>query len=104
MCSTCRSRGRGIVKLRQHHEHRQHSCVDTAIPSKEPLPQATGDDRLTFPMIWDEIAGCIEKAHERISLKEAARMLFSTTQKQMTQYRRECGWQLGANNYIVRGR
>ena len=85
------------------HEHRQRSCEDTVIPSKEPLPQAR-DDRLTFPMIWDEIAGCIEKAYERISLQEAARMLFFTTQKQMTQYQRERGWQLGANNYIVRGR
>uniref|UniRef100_A0A8C4Q7K4 26S proteasome non-ATPase regulatory subunit 8 n=1 Tax=Eptatretus burgeri TaxID=7764 RepID=A0A8C4Q7K4_EPTBU len=39
--------------------------------------------------IRDEIAGCIEKAYERISLKEAARMLFFTTQKQMTEYRQK---------------
>ena len=29
---------------------------------------AARDDRLEIPMIWDEIAGCIEKANERISL------------------------------------
>lgn len=34
----------------------------------------------------DEIAGCMERAYERLAFTEAARMLFFETQKQMKAY------------------
>ena len=37
----------------------------------------------------DEIAGCIEKAYERIAFSEAARMLFFDTEKPMKKYSEE---------------
>ncbi|CAM9840534.1 26S proteasome non-ATPase regulatory subunit 8 [Lampetra fluviatilis] len=53
--------------------------------------------------IRDEIAGCIEKAYERISFKEAARVLFFNAQKQMTEYSTKRGWKLGADSYVLFG-
>ena len=37
----------------------------------------------------DEIAGCIEKAYEKIAFSETARMLFFESQKPMKQYAAE---------------
>lgn len=47
----------------------------------------------------DEIAGCIEKAYEKILFTEATRILFFTTPKKMTDYAKKRGWVLGLNNY-----
>ena len=49
-------------------------------------------------MIWNEIAGCIEKAYEQISLKEAAQV-FLTTQKQMTLY-----WANASTGHLLNSR
>ncbi|XP_053908872.1 26S proteasome non-ATPase regulatory subunit 8 [Cuculus canorus] len=49
--------------------------------------------------IRDEIAGCIEKAYEKILFSEAARVLFFPTAKKMTEYAKKRGWVLDANNY-----
>ncbi|KFQ34015.1 26S proteasome non-ATPase regulatory subunit 8, partial [Merops nubicus] len=43
----------------------------------------------------DEIAGCIEKAYEKILFQEATRILFFSSSKKMTDYAR---WVLGTNN------
>uniref|UniRef100_A0A8C2PLL8 26S proteasome non-ATPase regulatory subunit 8 n=1 Tax=Capra hircus TaxID=9925 RepID=A0A8C2PLL8_CAPHI len=47
----------------------------------------------------DEIAGCIEKAYEKILFTEATRILFFNTPKKMTDYAKKRGWVLGLNNY-----
>ncbi|KAK2500248.1 hypothetical protein MC885_017251 [Smutsia gigantea] len=47
----------------------------------------------------DEIAGCIEKAYEKILFAEATRILFFNTPKKMTDYAKKRGWVLGLNNY-----
>lgn len=47
----------------------------------------------------DEIAGCIEKAYEKILFTEATRILFFNTPKKMTGYTKKRGWVLGLNNY-----
>ncbi|XP_059171363.1 26S proteasome non-ATPase regulatory subunit 8-like [Physella acuta] len=44
--------------------------------------------------IRDEIAGCIEKAYNRIGLNEAARMLFFEAQKPMKEYATQRKWRL----------
>ena len=45
---------------------------------------------LTITFIFrDEIAGCIEKAYEKINFKEAARMLFFESEKPMRKYSQE---------------
>ncbi|XP_056663949.1 26S proteasome non-ATPase regulatory subunit 8-like [Monodelphis domestica] len=49
--------------------------------------------------IRDEIAGCIEKAYEKILFAEATRILFFTNPKKMTEYAKKRGWCLGPNNY-----
>ncbi|XP_054318557.2 26S proteasome non-ATPase regulatory subunit 8 [Pongo pygmaeus] len=49
--------------------------------------------------IRDEIAGCIEKAYEKILFTEATRILFFNTPKKMTDYAKKRGWVLGPNNY-----
>lgn len=49
--------------------------------------------------IRDEIAGCIEKAYEKILFAEATRILFFSTPKKMTDYAKKRGWVLGPNNY-----
>ncbi|KAM9226058.1 26S proteasome non-ATPase regulatory subunit 8 [Dugong dugon] len=49
--------------------------------------------------IRDEIAGCIEKAYEKILFTEAARILFFSTPKKMTDYAKKRGWVLGPNNH-----
>ncbi|XP_055992330.1 26S proteasome non-ATPase regulatory subunit 8 isoform X1 [Sorex fumeus] len=49
--------------------------------------------------IRDEIAGCIEKAYEKILFTEATRILFFSTPKKMTDYAKKRGWVLGLNNY-----
>nr|XP_045010536.1 26S proteasome non-ATPase regulatory subunit 8 isoform X1 [Jaculus jaculus] len=49
--------------------------------------------------IRDEIAGCIEKAYEKIVFTEATRILFFNTPKKMTDYAKKRGWVLGPNNY-----
>ncbi|XP_074075137.1 26S proteasome non-ATPase regulatory subunit 8 [Macrotis lagotis] len=49
--------------------------------------------------IRDEIAGCIEKAYEKILFAEATRILFFTTPKKMTEYAKKRGWVLGPSNY-----
>jgi len=41
--------------------------------------------------IRNEIAGCIEKAYEKIGLNEAARMLFYESVKQMKEYAQQVG-------------
>ncbi|XP_021499647.1 26S proteasome non-ATPase regulatory subunit 8 [Meriones unguiculatus] len=49
--------------------------------------------------IRDEIAGCIEKAYEKILFAEATRILFFNTPKKMTDYAKKRGWVLGPSNY-----
>uniref|UniRef100_A0A674IBD3 26S proteasome non-ATPase regulatory subunit 8 n=1 Tax=Terrapene triunguis TaxID=2587831 RepID=A0A674IBD3_9SAUR len=49
--------------------------------------------------IRDEIAGCIEKAYEKILFNEATRVLFFNTPKKMTEYAKKRGWVLGPHNY-----
>jgi 26S proteasome regulatory subunit N12 len=39
-----------------------------------------------LPSHRDEIAGCIEKAYEKILFAEATRILFFSTPKKMTDY------------------
>ena len=50
--------------------------------------------------IRDEIAGCIEKAYEKIAFTEAARMLFFDSQKPMKQYATTHGWTLNNSNFF----
>ncbi|XP_053577599.1 26S proteasome non-ATPase regulatory subunit 8 [Bombina bombina] len=49
--------------------------------------------------IRDEIAGCIEKAYEKVLFNEATRILFFNTPKKMTDYAKKRGWVLSSNNY-----
>lgn len=49
--------------------------------------------------IRDEIAGCIEKAYEKILFNEAIRILFFNTPKKMTDYAKKRAWVLSPNNY-----
>uniref|UniRef100_A0A8C9PWP4 26S proteasome non-ATPase regulatory subunit 8 n=1 Tax=Spermophilus dauricus TaxID=99837 RepID=A0A8C9PWP4_SPEDA len=49
--------------------------------------------------IRDEIAGCIEKAYEKILFIEATRILFFNTPRKMTEYAKKRGWILGPNSY-----
>uniref|UniRef100_A0A452RFK5 Proteasome 26S subunit, non-ATPase 8 n=1 Tax=Ursus americanus TaxID=9643 RepID=A0A452RFK5_URSAM len=53
----------------------------------------------TSSFLRDEIAGCIEKAYEKILFTEATRILFFNTPKKMTDYAKKRGWVLGLNNY-----
>lgn len=41
---------------------------------------------MLFSCFRNEIAGCIEKAYEKIGLNEAARMLFYESVKQVKEY------------------
>ncbi|XP_046351362.1 26S proteasome non-ATPase regulatory subunit 8-like [Haliotis cracherodii] len=50
--------------------------------------------------IRDEIAGCIEKAYERIALTEAGRMLFFESQKPMKEYATQRKWTVGPDNFF----
>ncbi|BFZ12410.1 hypothetical protein BsWGS_15448 [Bradybaena similaris] len=50
--------------------------------------------------IRDEIAGCIEKAYNRIDLNEAARMLFFESQKPMKDYSGQRKWSLQKDNFF----
>uniref|UniRef100_T1JGC0 26S proteasome non-ATPase regulatory subunit 8 n=1 Tax=Strigamia maritima TaxID=126957 RepID=T1JGC0_STRMM len=50
--------------------------------------------------IRDEIAGCIEKAYEKLAVIEAARMLFFQNPKAVKDYAVKRGWNMGKNNYI----
>ncbi|XP_064599763.1 26S proteasome non-ATPase regulatory subunit 8-like [Liolophura sinensis] len=50
--------------------------------------------------IRDEIAGCIEKAYEKIAFNEAARMLFFESQKPMKEYALQKGWTVGPDNFF----
>lgn len=50
--------------------------------------------------IRDEIAGCIEKAYEKVQFNEAARMLFFESQKPMKDYAAAHSWQLGKDNFF----
>ncbi|KAI0220201.1 26S proteasome non-ATPase regulatory subunit 8 [Lamellibrachia satsuma] len=50
--------------------------------------------------IRDEIAGCIEKAYEKIAFGEAARMLFFESEKPMRTYAQEHGWKLNSENFF----
>ncbi|XP_046561962.1 26S proteasome non-ATPase regulatory subunit 8-like isoform X1 [Haliotis rubra] len=51
--------------------------------------------------IRDEIAGCIEKAYERIALTEAGRMLFFESQKPMKEYATQVRkWTVGPDNFF----
>ncbi|KAK2191945.1 hypothetical protein NP493_42g09054 [Ridgeia piscesae] len=50
--------------------------------------------------IRDEIAGCIEKAYEKIVFGEAARMLFFESEKPMKTYAQEHGWKLNKDNFF----
>lgn len=45
--------------------------------------------KIIFFFNRDEIAGCIEKAYERINFTEAARMLFFDSEKPMKNYYQE---------------
>ncbi|KAM6389923.1 LOW QUALITY PROTEIN: 26S proteasome non-ATPase regulatory subunit 8, partial [Rhynochetos jubatus] len=51
--------------------------------------------------IRDEIAGCIEKAYEKIlfSRKKSPRVLFFPSAKRMTEYAKKRGWLLGPDNH-----
>uniref|UniRef100_A0A8U8C6M6 26S proteasome non-ATPase regulatory subunit 8 n=1 Tax=Geospiza parvula TaxID=87175 RepID=A0A8U8C6M6_GEOPR len=53
--------------------------------------------------IRDEIAGCIEAAYERILFPEAARILFFSSPRKMTDYAKKRGWVLGPSNYYSFG-
>ena len=44
---------------------------------------------VSFVFHRDEIAGCIEKAYERLAFSEAARMLFFESERPMKQYAQE---------------
>ncbi|KAK0046898.1 26S proteasome non-ATPase regulatory subunit 8 [Biomphalaria pfeifferi] len=50
---------------------------------------------ISLNTIRDEIAGCIEKAYNRIGLNEAARMLFFESSKLMKEYAAKRQWKLG---------
>ncbi|KAG1674369.1 26S proteasome non-ATPase regulatory subunit 8 [Nymphon striatum] len=50
--------------------------------------------------IRDEIAGCIEKAYEKIAFSETSRMLFFTNKMQMQKYAEKRQWNLGADNFF----
>ncbi|NXA44059.1 PSMD8 ATPase, partial [Eudromia elegans] len=54
--------------------------------------------------IRDEIAGCIEKAYEKILFAEATRILFFSAPKKMTEYAKKRGWVLGPGGYYGFGR
>uniref|UniRef100_A0A8C2VUM3 CSN8/PSMD8/EIF3K domain-containing protein n=1 Tax=Chinchilla lanigera TaxID=34839 RepID=A0A8C2VUM3_CHILA len=47
----------------------------------------------------DEIAGCIEKAYEKILFTEATWILFFNTTRKMMDYAKKRGWVPGPNNY-----
>ncbi|NXX15946.1 PSMD8 ATPase, partial [Podargus strigoides] len=47
----------------------------------------------------DEIAGCLEKAYEKILFSEAARVLFFPNAKKMAEYAKKRGWVLGGDDY-----
>uniref|UniRef100_A0A8D1EDN6 CSN8/PSMD8/EIF3K domain-containing protein n=1 Tax=Sus scrofa TaxID=9823 RepID=A0A8D1EDN6_PIG len=64
-----------------------------------PVESCTFFIDILFDTIRDEIAGCIEKAYEKILFTEATRILFFNTPKKMTDYARKRGWILGLNNY-----
>lgn len=49
-------------------------------------PKINPPSRLKQIKTRDEIAGCIEKAYEKILFPEATRILFFTTAKKMTDY------------------
>ncbi|GLH09303.1 26S proteasome non-ATPase regulatory subunit 8 [Gryllus bimaculatus] len=49
--------------------------------------------------IRSEIAACMEKAYEKISLNEAARMLNFQNQAAITEYGRKKNWVLGRDNF-----
>ncbi|XP_043836800.1 26S proteasome non-ATPase regulatory subunit 8-like [Dromiciops gliroides] len=49
--------------------------------------------------IRDEIAGCVEKAYEKILFVKATQILFFTAPKKMTEYTKKRGWVLGPSNY-----
>ncbi|MBN3284453.1 PSMD8 ATPase, partial [Polyodon spathula] len=53
--------------------------------------------------IRDEIAGCIEKAYEKILFSEATRVLFFSSPKKMTDYAKKRSWLLGPNSYYTFG-
>ncbi|KAL5009174.1 hypothetical protein ScPMuIL_014755 [Solemya velum] len=50
--------------------------------------------------IRNEIAGCIERAYERIALSEAARMLFFELVKPMKEYATQRAWNIGNDNFF----
>jgi len=50
--------------------------------------------------IRDEIAGCIEKAYEKIAFNEAARMMFFDNESLMKTYSQERGWEHRADNFL----
>merc|ERR1712227_175420 len=50
--------------------------------------------------IRDEIAGCIEKAYERLNFNEAKRMLFFESQAPMKAYADERGWSLKPDQFF----
>ncbi|KAK6487656.1 26S proteasome non-ATPase regulatory subunit 8 [Huso huso] len=53
--------------------------------------------------IRDEIAGCIEKAYEKILFSEATRVLFFSSPKKMTDYAKKRSWLLGSSSYYTFG-
>ncbi|XP_045185496.1 26S proteasome non-ATPase regulatory subunit 8-like [Mercenaria mercenaria] len=50
--------------------------------------------------IRNEIAGCIEKAYEKIALNEAARMLFYESVKQMKEYATQRKWEVKQDGFF----
>ncbi|ESO93619.1 hypothetical protein LOTGIDRAFT_232655 [Lottia gigantea] len=50
--------------------------------------------------IRDEIAGCIEKAYEKIAPSEAARMLFFENQKLMKEYSEQRKWKAKGDSFF----
>ncbi|ELU07645.1 hypothetical protein CAPTEDRAFT_162401 [Capitella teleta] len=50
--------------------------------------------------IREEIAGCLEKAYEKIAISEAARMLFFDSEKPMREYSAGRNWTKAADGYF----
>ncbi|KAG7217622.1 hypothetical protein INR49_021310 [Caranx melampygus] len=54
---------------------------------------------VSLEQVFDEIAGCIEKAYEQIQFSEATRVLFFSSPKKMTEYAKKRGWSLSQDGY-----
>ena len=50
--------------------------------------------------VRNEIAGCIEKAYEKLALNEASRMLFFTNKEEMSEYAKRVTFFLTLSAFI----